>query len=590
MSTTATASGQIDQLLALSRSLADEGQTQEAAELLQLALRLKPDCAEARSELEKVRNIQRSTLAARPLLDAAQWEEFRRRALDAGQFFGLAKLYANRGEDDLALDCLDAARLKGPPAAAQLKLRGEILLRRGEPEQAARELARALRLDPFDAEAAEALGLAEQAVRRFAKAAEATAHALLLAGRLDSPAAERLRRRLSTLKRILGCPTSTIANFIRRAEELLLTAQERLEWHRQRFLDGEQLIPGGAVFGAPVPPPSGRLTLASRLRRSSGLTPLSDEHLFRLASLAQEELHAAGSVIFPHRSSGFDLYLVESGAVRLERASSYGTYALRSLRPGNLLGEVGWVLRKPRGADAVALKPTRLLRLDGAELERAAREAPDLATELLWALWRSLAEKLRQGNERLRTIFAEQSLPQEALVARLRPVAHGETVVLAREEKVRIFREHDLSARELKTLAAFSRTQRFPAGTFLFREGDPGTELYAVAEGKVVISKFIAGAGDEALAVLGRGEFFGEMSLIDGQPRSADAKAEGGPVTVLAIDRDTLQELLTLDPTTAGDVLRLLCRLLARRLTEIDEKVFGWQILAAGQSAAPAAG
>jgi CRP-like cAMP-binding protein len=148
------------------------------------------------------------------------------------------------------------------------------------------------------------------------------------------------------------------------------------------------------------------------------------------------------------------------------------------------------------------------------------------------------------------------------------------------EDKLQMLREQGLSGKELTTLANFSRELRFESGSPLFEEGDEGHEMYVVLEGKVLISKFIPGAGEEALAILERGDFFGEMSLIDGEPRSADARAHAGPVTVLALDQGTIQEMLALDPEASLEFLKLLCRLIAKRLREIDEKVTTWRIFA----------
>ena len=69
----------------------------------------------------------------------------------------------------------------------------------------------------------------------------------------------------------------------------------------------------------------------------------------------------------------------------------------------------------------------------------------------------------------------------------------------------------------------------------IFREGEKGNEMYVVLEGRVMISKYIPGAGEEALAFLERGGYFGEMALIDNEPRSADAKAHEGGAVVLVI-------------------------------------------------------
>ncbi len=577
----------VQQLLELGGFFADHGQWREAAEMLALALRLKPDCTEAREQLARVRRAQRQgqVPAAGSTLKEAAWEEFRRRALDGAHFLGLARLYQQKGEVRLATECLEIAKAKAPSNPAPHKMHGGLLLQRGNAQAAARELARAAHLDPFDRETAEMLGLAEHKRQRFEPAAAATARAFLLVGELHSPDAERLRRRILTLKRILGWGSAEMARLFEQAREQLQIARDRVEWHRERFLEEEGLPHGGAWFGAtPARARPGLIALAGRLRRMAALSSLADGELFRLTAAVQEELYAAGSLVFAQRGDGRDLYLVEEGVVHLERTGGYGTFPLRSVAAGELAGEASWLLRQPRATDAVAARPSRLLRIDSVALERHCEESPELSQQLLWCLWHSLAAKLRAANEQLREIFAASSLPHEVLTGHLQPATAGERIHLASQDKVRLFREHGLSQRELATLATFSREKRFAAGAYLFREGDPGDELYAVVEGRVLISKYIQGGGDEALALLGRGEFFGEMALIDGQPRSADARAEGAPATVLALDQATLRDLLALDPAASADFLRLLCRLLARRLTEADEKVLGWRILGGGQA------
>ena len=64
--------------------------------------------------------------------------------------------------------------------------------------------------------------------------------------------------------------------------------------------------------------------------------------------------------------------------------------------------------------------------------------------------------------------------------------------------------------------------REFPRGTVLFREGDPGGEMYVVSRGKVSISAR-GGAVEKVLSTLGQGEFFGEMSILNDAPRSATA-------------------------------------------------------------------
>ena len=101
--------------------------------------------------------------------------------------------------------------------------------------------------------------------------------------------------------------------------------------------------------------------------------------------------------------------------------------------------------------------------------------------------------------------------------------------------KVALF--EGLTTPQLRKLAAALRPLEFPASSHLFREGDVGQSMFIIGEGKVRISKMVPGIGEEALAILERGQYFGEMSLIEEGPRSADAIAHIS-VKVYELDRD----------------------------------------------------
>ena len=106
--------------------------------------------------------------------------------------------------------------------------------------------------------------------------------------------------------------------------------------------------------------------------------------------------------------------------------------------------------------------------------------------------------------------------------------------------------------------------------------------MYVVLEGKIMISKEITGAGEEALAFLERGDYFGEMALIDREPRSAQAKAHDDGAVVLGISREVLEGILDIQKVSSLRLLRLLCQMIAKRLREVDEKLIGWFIFSAG--------
>jgi CRP/FNR family cyclic AMP-dependent transcriptional regulator len=103
-------------------------------------------------------------------------------------------------------------------------------------------------------------------------------------------------------------------------------------------------------------------------------------------------------------------------------------------------------------------------------------------------------------------------------------------------------------------------------GDILFKEGDRGRVMYLIREGKIKITK---GAGEEerTLAVLKDGDFFGEMAIIDGSPRSASAIAVT-PTSLLIIDEETFKTKLKENP-----LIEYVLGTLAKRLRTADEQI-----------------
>jgi CRP/FNR family cyclic AMP-dependent transcriptional regulator len=103
-------------------------------------------------------------------------------------------------------------------------------------------------------------------------------------------------------------------------------------------------------------------------------------------------------------------------------------------------------------------------------------------------------------------------------------------------------------------------TVNFPEGGVVFIKGDRGNAAYMVRTGKVEIRQ--SGRVVEAMS---RGEIFGEMALIDSEPRSASAVAVG-PTELAVIDKDAFHELIRNDPDFAISVMRLMSRRLRATL------------------------
>src|SRR6266542_4064980 len=84
--------------------------------------------------------------------------------------------------------------------------------------------------------------------------------------------------------------------------------------------------------------------------------------------------------------------------------------------------------------------------------------------------------------------------------------------------------------------------KEFPLGTVLFREGEPGKEMYVVQQGRITISKTV-GEVEKILASLGPGEFVGEMSILNNKPRSATGTC-AEPSKLLVIDAKTFEAMI----------------------------------------------
>src|SRR5437899_10308971 len=90
----------------------------------------------------------------------------------------------------------------------------------------------------------------------------------------------------------------------------------------------------------------------------------------------------------------------------------------------------------------------------------------------------------------------------------------------------------------------------FDANEVIFEEGSTGRELFVVLEGKVDIAK-INGTSKTVIVTLGKGEFFGEMAVIDGSSRSATAIAAAPHTRVMRINQARLAQLVSQQPALA---------------------------------------
>lgn len=129
-----------------------------------------------------------------------------------------------------------------------------------------------------------------------------------------------------------------------------------------------------------------------------------------------------------------------------------------------------------------------------------------------------------------------------------------------------------LEQAHLDAVGALAQEERYPKGAVLFAEGDTGDKFFFLLKGKVRISQIVDGVGEEALAILEEGDYFGEMALILGVPRSAHAIAHTD-VIVASIDREVFTHLISSNRELGFHVLWSFVLTLSERLRSTDQKL-----------------
>jgi CRP-like cAMP-binding protein len=132
----------------------------------------------------------------------------------------------------------------------------------------------------------------------------------------------------------------------------------------------------------------------------------------------------------------------------------------------------------------------------------------------------------------------------------------------------------ELDDDELAQVLMLGVVRRHPEGAVIITEGTVGGQLYVLYRGKVRISKVVPGVGEEALAILGPGDFFGEVEFFDGAAASAQAIAHTS-CDVFSIPHGEMADLMRSRPELAAKFLWAFARTLAGRLRETNQRMAG---------------
>jgi CRP/FNR family transcriptional regulator, cyclic AMP receptor protein len=149
-----------------------------------------------------------------------------------------------------------------------------------------------------------------------------------------------------------------------------------------------------------------------------------------------------------------------------------------------------------------------------------------------------------------------------------RTVGLSETEILA---KVPLF--SDLPEEERERLGRLLRPRRYARGEVIFLEGDQGTALCLIAEGRIRIQLTGTDGREVVINVYGPGEIFGEMALLDGEPRSADAIAQDA-ARVFWLQREDFAAFLDSHQRAAMTMLASLSRRLRHTTRVVQDATF----------------
>jgi CRP/FNR family transcriptional regulator, cyclic AMP receptor protein len=569
----------------IANQFAGQGRYEEAIKLYERAIKIYPESLALKISLGKTRNLlkEKEEEEKAKLLEKFKDERARRDLLSA-QFTSMGLIFMSKSLEQKAQECFRLSLFHNPNnVAARLEL-AKSFYKNNDFPNCVKELKHAISVDPFLPEVHALLGRALFYLKNYKTALNSIIDSMILDNAAHRTTPSEIHEKFKYLLEKLGIHNRVERNeLVKSRLELFNQCVQKLDLEKEAVL-GKAGIKGMKDLMRPRIDDTIRqdlLNLAIRLRIFPLLKDLNDENLFTIAKKVKELNLKTGEMIFDENDEGDDLYLLEKGSIKIRKETPFGEQVLSHISSGDFFGEMNFIDPASRSADSVCEEDASLFVVKRNELEPLFENSKEVAVQFYWQFWKSLSRRTRDANNLLKTFFeGSPSSPKSPL--NQEEVSRSKNISIELDRKIQLLQDRGLSAKELRLLAAFSKEELYNREDLIFREGDEGDKLYIILDGKVRITKHIPGAGEEALAILEKGDFFGEMALIDNLPRSADAKAHTNGTTVLTISRQVLNEILSVDIESAYQFLSILCRILTQRLREINLKIIQWRLMSGG--------
>jgi CRP/FNR family cyclic AMP-dependent transcriptional regulator len=136
-----------------------------------------------------------------------------------------------------------------------------------------------------------------------------------------------------------------------------------------------------------------------------------------------------------------------------------------------------------------------------------------------------------------------------------------------RDALKRLWLFSELADSELEQVRALARQQRYPARTVIVAQGDESSDLFLVVDGRLRVSSSNANGDEVVLSIMGPGDVFGEMALLDGEPRSATVTTLEA-CQLLVIEARAFHALLRRMPALSASLMKVM----ARRIRDLTDR------------------
>ena len=275
-----------------------------------------------------------------------------------------------------------------------------------------------------------------------------------------------------------------------------------------------------------------------------------------------------GDVIFREGEYGTTMYRILDGAVSIyANYGESGEQKLTELKAGDFFGEMAVIEAFPRSATAVAACEARVDEVGKESLSEYFKAEPDMIMKIM----RHISGRLRELTHDYREVCATiaemepggaKKPRSEGLVAKIKKFAG---VYLGSRGKAEVSYEAQREQRQSEK-GLDKRMETLSKGTVIFRQGETGKCMYDLHWGSVGIYSGYGTEYEKLLTEIQPNEFFGEMGMIEGEPRSATAVVTESGSVLETIYEEDLAELFAVNPAKVFMVLSHLSNRL-RKLT-----------------------